>query len=152
MCYAGSANETAKQLKELLNLEEFENNEIFLSTVQAYLTKLNTQVKSENVSLNTANRLYPRIGFNLNKSYVDLVKNNFHSEVEQLDYTDSAKSSKKINDWVAEQTKDKIKDLIPQSSITNDTQLILVNAIYFKGTWMHQFEKVNIINILEKLK
>ena len=38
-------------------------------------------------------------------------------------------------------TKDKIKDLIDPESIDEDTAMILVNAIYFKGKWKTEFNK-----------
>ena len=44
-----------------------------------------------------------------------------------------------INAWVEEQTRDKIKDLIPEGVLTPDTRLVLTNAIYFKGKWKHAF-------------
>ncbi len=38
-----------------------------------------------------------------------------------------------INDWVAEQTEDRIKDLIPQKVIDELTRMVLTNAIYFNA-------------------
>ena len=46
-----------------------------------------------------------------------------------------------INDWVAKETKDKIKDLIQPESLDEETVLVLVNAIYFKADWKYQFDK-----------
>ena len=78
------------------------------------------------------------------KMYSDhAVKNHFHGEVEQVDFSDASASSKKINDWVLVKTNNKIKDLIPASSINNLTRLILVNAIYFKGNWMQKFDVID---------
>ena len=42
---------------------------------------------------------------------------------------------------MAKETKDKIKDLIQPESLTADTVLVLVNAIYFKADWKYQFDK-----------
>src|SRR5207249_3338733 len=44
------------------------------------------------------------------------------------------------NAWVEMQTKDKIKDLLPQGSLTVDSRLVLTNAIYFKAPWLHPFQ------------
>ena len=46
-----------------------------------------------------------------------------------------------INDWVEEETKNKIKNLIKPESLGQDTNLILVNAIYFKADWKYKFDK-----------
>ena len=46
-----------------------------------------------------------------------------------------------INDWVEEETKNKIKNLIKPEFLSQDTNLILVNAIYFKADWKYKFDK-----------
>jgi len=47
---------------------------------------------------------------------------------------------REINDWVAGQTKDKIKDLLPEGVPDPMTRMVLVNAIYFKADWVRQFD------------
>jgi serpin B len=47
----------------------------------------------------------------------------------------------KVNAWVSDKTRDKIKELIKRSLIDKDTRLILTNAIYFKGQWEKEFDK-----------
>ena len=47
----------------------------------------------------------------------------------------------KVNKWVEEQTKDKIKELLASGTVDADTRMILVNAIYFKGDWVNAFDK-----------
>ena len=42
---------------------------------------------------------------------------------------------KTINAWVSDKTREKIKELIQRDFISDDTRLILTNAIYFKGRW-----------------
>jgi serpin B len=45
-----------------------------------------------------------------------------------------------INDWVAEQTEDRIEDLIPPGVLGAATRLVLTNAIYFNAAWAQPFE------------
>ena len=45
-----------------------------------------------------------------------------------------------INDWVKDSTKEKIKDLFQPSSFNQNTSIVLVNAIYFKGDWTNKFD------------
>ena len=49
-----------------------------------------------------------------------------------------ATSRKFINDWVASNTNQKIKNLLSSTAITPVTVAVLVNTIYFKGMWKIQ--------------
>ncbi|KAL8601697.1 hypothetical protein ACOMHN_033873 [Nucella lapillus] len=46
-----------------------------------------------------------------------------------------------INDWVFRHTGGKIQDFLQPGAITDDTVLILLNAIYFQGTWREIFDE-----------
>lgn len=81
----------------------------------------------------------------LNKNYANLMKDSFNSSIESVDFVrNSDKITNHINDWVSEQTNGKIKDFF-KSSITSDTVLVLVNAIYFKGLWKYPFDQKNTV-------
>ena len=44
-----------------------------------------------------------------------------------------------INNWVARKTANKVKNIVSKDEVTSSTALVLVNAIYFKGDWLHKF-------------
>src|SRR5260221_1317241 len=46
-----------------------------------------------------------------------------------------------INDWVARQTRGRIRELLPAGSIDTDSRLVLTNTIYFNGKWNRSFDK-----------
>ena len=46
-----------------------------------------------------------------------------------------------INKWVAEKTNNKVPTIV--NELDADTVLVLVNAIYFKGDWLHKFNTTN---------
>lgn len=93
------------------------------------------------VELNVANRIYPKTGFTLNKDYTSLLTQYYKSDIQALDFSNKTQSVKIINEWVEAQTKNKIKNLLTLDAINDATKLILVNAIYFKGSWAKQFQK-----------
>ncbi len=49
----------------------------------------------------------------------------------------------RINDWVAEETLDRIQDLIPEGAIDGGTRSVLVNAIHLKMPWDKPFDKAD---------
>ena len=56
------------------------------------------------------------------------------------DFGDSKAAARLINDWVEDETHEKILDLVKPSLLSKDTRLVLVNAIYFKGNWSIKFD------------
>lgn len=139
MCHTGARNETAAQLKTLLGLEKLTDEQI-LDLNNKYLTNVNSGF-GQSVQISTANKIYPQHGFELKADFVQSLAKHFQSECQQLDYKNPEQAAKTINDWVAGQTKDKIKDLISPDALSALTRLILVNAIYFKGDWEQKFDK-----------
>ncbi len=47
---------------------------------------------------------------------------------------------RRINDWVSQQTRGRIADLLGSGAVSMDTRLLLVNAIYLKANWVEQFD------------
>ncbi|CAK9312610.1 unnamed protein product [Citrullus colocynthis] len=45
-----------------------------------------------------------------------------------------------VNTWVRNQTKGLITDIISPVSVDSLTELLLVNALYFKGNWRNEFD------------
>jgi serpin B len=92
--------------------------------------------------LNTANALWAQHDYTFLQDYTEIISNAYLARVVNLDFkTDPEGSRKIINDWVAQQTRDKIKDLLPPGALTALTRLVLTNAIYFKATWLQQFDE-----------
>jgi serpin B len=92
--------------------------------------------------LNIANALWGQKEFHFEERFLDLLAENYGAGLRLLDYILQPEESRQIiNQWISDQTQEKIQDLIPLGAITKDTRLVLSNAIYFKATWLEQFEK-----------
>ena len=59
----------------------------------------------------------------------------------QEDATNRETARKRINNWTAKKTNDKIKDLLDVSALDSDTKLVLVNAVYFLAQWNKTFNE-----------
>nr|XP_060470927.1 serpin B6-like isoform X2 [Panthera onca] len=76
------------------------------------------------------------------QSFKDSCRKFYQAEMEELDFINATEESREhINTWVAEKTEGKITELLSPGSVDPVTNLILVNAIYFKGNWDSQFNK-----------
>lgn len=137
MCYFGARNETAQQLRTLLSFGNLTDAQI-LEHYGNLLNHINNSLGNE-IAISSANKIYPSV--EIRDEFVDLVRKHFHSSVEKTNYSDPRKAAEIINQWVAQQTRDKITNLLSPSALTSLTRMVLVNAIYFKGNWLNQFDK-----------
>jgi serpin B len=88
-----------------------------------------------------ANRLFGDARTVFLKPFQDITSKEYLAPIESLDFRTAAEAARKhINDWVAKQTHDHIKDLLPPPSVSADTRMVLVNAIYMKASWATAFE------------
>ncbi|MBW6513159.1 MAG: serpin family protein [Candidatus Syntrophosphaera sp.] len=141
MAWGGAQGETAEGIKQALTfvLPPEEQHEAF----RALQKSLNTLGAGGKAELNAANALF---GARANQDrllgdYLKLLRDQYSSELFSLDFSDAEGSAKFINAWVEKRTKERIKDLIRPSHIRDSNNgLVLVNAIYFKGSWLKRFD------------
>ncbi len=95
---------------------------------------------SEPIALAIANRLFPQSGYAFHDSFRALIAKYYAAPFEPLDFQKNADAARQyINKWVAEQTRDRIRDLIPPDGLNDTTRLVLANAIYLKAPWASEF-------------
>jgi len=98
--------------------------------------------KRRTIQLSIANGLWAQEGRPFLPALLDAVRNNYQAGINQVDFkTGAAAATDDINQWVAQQTHDRIQNLIARGALNELTRLVLVNAIYFKGDWASPFSK-----------
>jgi serpin B len=71
-----------------------------------------------------------------------VLSENYGAGLRLLDFERAPEEARQaINEWVSEQTEERIENLIPEGAIDPSTRLVLTNAIYFKAAWRHQLEE-----------
>ena len=89
-----------------------------------------------------ANSFWADISHKFLPEYVSSLTENYHAAAENADFAnDTEGARKKINSWTSSKTSGLIKDLFAEGSLSPDTKLVLVNAVYFKGMWQDAFNK-----------
>lgn len=133
MTASGAKGATLKEMQKTLRLPPFAHEEYKKLMSQLSLT--------QESSLHLANRLWGNKGADYNKEFIETLIKNYGSSVESLDFANASEASRIIiNKWIAEQTQNKIKDLLSPGSISPSTSSVLTNAIYFKGKWEYPFK------------
>jgi serpin B len=138
MLYLGAGGTTQQQIAETLALPAPEDIDfIELSSV------MNAPPAYEGVTfqLNVANSLWAQQGYGLHPDYVDSLSEYYGVQLAEVDYSAPDQTAQIINQWVSDQTQDKINDLVDPATLDPLTRLILVNAIYLNAGWAMMFDE-----------
>ncbi len=154
MTFAGADGATRDEMEKVLHFPKgdaihasFAALNHGLADVAKKTTELAAQAKKyggpgEPIALNIANRLFGQSGYEFREPFLSLLKEQYDAPMDLLDFRESPEPSRKhINDWVEEQTRKRIRDLIPSGIIKEGTRLVLVNAVYLKAPWATEFQK-----------
>ncbi|XP_065333054.1 antichymotrypsin-2-like [Cloeon dipterum] len=135
MALAGAKGESILKIARGLHLPDN------LTTALEGLSRMMKMFQeTRNVELAVANKIYIRKDSPIAEDYSSSLKQYFDIEAENVVFMEP-ETVEKINDWVAKQTNNKIKNLVDTDSFDTFTRLVLVNAVYFNGTWQHQFDE-----------
>jgi serpin B len=137
LTYEGAKGQTADEIRSVFFFPSDS------STLHTGYAGINTAINSENTAytLRTANALWAEKTYPFLAEYTTNAERYYGAKVTNLDFINQPDASRiTINQWVEEQTNDKIQDLLPEGTIDPITRLVITNAIYFKGTWVKQFD------------
>ncbi|MGB9707194.1 MAG: serpin family protein [Microgenomates group bacterium] len=138
MTYEGARGQTAEEMRRVFYFPRDDN--LRRTEYAAIFNQLNKGDKK--YKLSTANALWAQKDYQFLAEYFDKVEKYYGGKATNLDFKKDPEGSRiTINNWVEDQTNDKIKDLIPQGLINELTRLVLTNAVYFKGEWIKQFNE-----------
>jgi serpin B len=139
MAYAGAKTTTAEEIAGVMHYACGQN---IHPGFKALNETLNQAAAFGDIELNIANSLWAEQSFDFYHQYLELVKINYANALEKVDFKHDYEQVRiRINSWVEEKTKRRIKDLLPGGSLNDQAHLVLTNAIYFKGKWAAEFKK-----------
>jgi serpin B len=140
MTYAGARGQTQQQMKETLHFTLPD------STLHQAFAKLQKQLitdKSSGYEFYSADALWGQKGEKILPEFLKSAEL-YGAGMRLVDFKAKSEEARHtINRWVEDNTKKKIKDLIPPGGVTPLSRLVLTNAVYFKGKWDKEFNKDN---------
>jgi serine protease inhibitor len=138
MAYAGARGQTATQMATVFH---FTLPPAQLNLAMGALLK-DMNAAHTGYELRTADALWAEQDAHFLESYLNLTKTDYAAGFHRVDFKSSPGSVRTtINQWIAQQTNNKIQNLIAPGVLTPATRLVLTNAIYFKGAWLNPFDK-----------
>ena len=149
MTYAGARGETEKQMTDTLSfLLPHDRLHPAFNTLHLDLDSRGGGTQNNDPSafrLSIANALWGQQGHHFLDEFTTVVAENYGARVRPTDFLEQPEESRlRINDWVAEATENRIRDLIPTGKFDDQPPaLVLTNAIYFNAGWLHEFSELS---------
>lgn len=138
MTRAGARGQTAEELRAALHVSG--EDEAWHTALGALTRDLNGDF-SRGYTLQLANRLFGQEGYPFEEDFLGICDEDYGAPLEPWDFiADPEGGRERVNAWVAEQTQDRILDLLPPGSVDDGTRLVLANAIYFYADWALTFD------------
>jgi serpin B len=138
MVYNGAEGTTKEEIASVLqagnvDLEEWnEKNASLFSALQR---------EGDQMELHIANSIWLQDQYHFQQEFAQNTSDYYAAQQEEINFQ-SGEAAQRINDWVESATNDKITDMV-EEPLNPDLVAILINAIYFKGEWKHEFDESN---------
>ncbi len=152
MTFAGAAGETREEMVKALHYGDGGDSlhasfaaldksleESAAQTVRDVEQEKKFGGDGEPIVLKTANRLFGKKGYDFRETHLSLIKKFYDAPLESINFSNMENARKRINNWIEEQTKERVKEMIAPGGIAADSRLVLVNALYLKAPWAKKF-------------
>lgn len=149
MALAGAETSTEESMLETLRFslpedEIYPTFNALMLAIEGSQEKPMKEAEGDEFQLNIANSIWGQAGYDFKDAFLDILARNYGAGMYRVDYIGNPENARQlINDWVKEETQEKIKDLIPQGAINTLTRMVLANAIYFNASWQYPFNENN---------
>lgn len=144
MTYAGANAETKAEIAKALAIDPQDGDKVheWMNALNIRLTARPEFVRqdAQPLEFNVANALWAQKEGQFEQAFLDKLSANYDAGLKLVDFSKPEDARQLINLWVAAQTNEKIKELIPAGMLNEMTRLVITNAVYFKGAWSHQFD------------
>lgn len=138
MTVNGAAGDTRQEMLEVLGA----GSEQALNRGLNALTRHVESLAGRKVALDAANQLFGQRGTPWEQAFLDVLARQYGAGLRTVDFRTAAEDARAtVNAWTAEQTRDRIRKILPPGSVDQSTRLVLVNALYFKAPWLEPFEE-----------
>uniref|UniRef100_A0A8D1W8X8 Leukocyte elastase inhibitor n=1 Tax=Sus scrofa TaxID=9823 RepID=A0A8D1W8X8_PIG len=135
MILLGTRGNTEAQMSKALHFDTVKD-------IHSRFQSLNADINKCGASyiLKLANRLFGEKTYHFLPEFLASTQKTYGAELASVDFLRASEEARKaINEWVKEQTEGKIPELLASGVVDSATKLVLVNAIYFKGSWQEKF-------------
>ena len=138
MVYAGASGETASEIETVIHTS------LSAERMHRAFGALDFQLSSRAPFLAKASAIWASSSVQIETSFLDLLATNYGAGVGIADFArDPGGSRRRINDWVADRTDNKIREAVDAQATAQPTPVALVNVAAFEGHWREPFDQAS---------
>lgn len=142
----GARGNTRRQIARVIGgrLQTQERKRIFTALVRHLkgFRNIDYSTGKHSCKINTVTGLFVSQTTRAQQQFIQQVKSNLGATVKHCSFSHKPQQCRSvINQWVAQKTHNKINRIVPQDGITDNTKMVLVNALELKATWGQQMRR-----------
>lgn len=144
MAGMGAAGATRSQMEDVLGGSMDELAEV-ANTLADALAAVGEEQRAEPAEdqpdppiASLVNGVWAQEGMTIQEQFLEDLAAWFGSGVYEVDFRDADNredARQRINSWVEEATNDLIEELVPEDMLSEDSRMVLVNALHLKASW-----------------
>lgn len=139
MLYAGAGASTRNEIERVFAFRS--RGDAHLYSWKALSDDISKRGRGGAFRFSDACRVWVAKDEKVKDGYLSLIKKHFNSGVGRVDFREHAEQARKeINEWTSKNTQGIIKEIVPSGACSDQTRMLIVNAVYFLGKWIHPFD------------
>lgn len=141
MTAAGADGNTLAEMRQTLAIQQAD------AEYHAAFSSLSAQIeqgaRNDGVALQIRNSLWLDRELCILSSYRSIVEQTYRAKLFMVDFANAAEVAGQINNWADKATSGRLTRIVAADQFSRDTRLLLLNTVFFKGTWRHRFSRGN---------
>jgi serpin B len=137
--WAAARGETQREIAAALRLPAADADRL-----HAAAAALSASLLAPGIELTFASALFADEQLEIDAAFVTLLARYYRGELHAMSFADPVRASETINAWVAQRTRGLIDRIVSRDDFVatpaSIPQLVLANALFFKGRWVHPFK------------
>ncbi|XP_059487006.1 antichymotrypsin-2-like [Neocloeon triangulifer] len=130
----GTKGRTQQELNQVLGLDLNNLHEQEFISLQR-----NFATPKDSSKVVVANKVFLNNKFQIQPKFVEDARNVFHTTADTLDFSSPRTANEIMNNWVKNITRNKITSIMDRDTVNDDTKVVVVNVMYFRGPWNYKF-------------
>ena len=141
MTAAGAEGNTLDEMRQVLAIQQADADHH--AAFSSLYEQTEQSARTSGIALRTRNALWIADTLHVQPPFRSIVEQAYRASLFPVDFAQGAAVAQQINAWANEATSGRLTRMVDADQFSRDTRLLLLNTVFFKGTWTHRFSRSN---------